>query len=83
MVVQILLPKLFQPLSIANGKIRLGHRVIMAPMTRNRGIPLEDGTPEAPNRIWIADDLVAEYYTQRASEGGLLITEGIPPSIEV
>jgi 2,4-dienoyl-CoA reductase-like NADH-dependent reductase (Old Yellow Enzyme family) len=75
--------KLFKPLFIADGKIELSHRVVLAPMTRNRGIPLADGTPEAPNRIWLADDLVAEYYTQRASEGGLLITEGIPPSIEV
>jgi 2,4-dienoyl-CoA reductase-like NADH-dependent reductase (Old Yellow Enzyme family) len=83
MVAQFVIPKLFQPLLIADGKIRLSHRVVMAPMTRNRGVALEEGTPEAPNRIWIADELVAEYYTQRASEGGLLITEGIPPSIEV
>lgn len=74
--------KLFSPLPIANGRIELKHRVIMAPMTRNRGVPLSEGTPEAPNRTWLADDLVALYYGQRASPGGLLITEGIPPSIE-
>ncbi|KAH8890204.1 FMN-linked oxidoreductase [Thozetella sp. PMI_491] len=74
--------KLFTPLTIANGKIELQHRVIMAPMTRNRGVPLSEGTEESPNRIWLADDLVALYYGQRASPGGLLITEGIPPSIE-
>lgn len=75
--------KLFSPLSIADGKLELSHRVVMAPMTRNRGVPLGTGTPEEPNRIWLADELVAEYYEQRASEGGLIITEGIPPSIEV
>lgn len=74
--------KLLTPLKIANGRIELTHRVIMAPMTRNRGIPLSEGTPESPNRTWLADDLVALYYGQRASSGGLLITEGIPPSIE-
>ena len=75
--------KLFTPLKIANGKLELQHRVVMAPMTRNRGIPLSEGTEDQPNRIWLADDLVALYYGQRASAGGLLITEGIPPSVEV
>ncbi|KAH8201749.1 hypothetical protein TruAng_004101 [Truncatella angustata] len=74
--------KLFTSLKIANGRIELKHRVIMAPMTRNRGVPLADGTSEHPNRTWLPDDLVALYYGQRASSGGLLITEGIPPSIE-
>lgn len=74
--------KLFTPLKIANGKIELKHRVIMAPMTRNRGVPLAEGTPEAPNRVWLTDDVGALYYGQRASPGGLLITEGIPPSLE-
>ena len=74
--------KLFTPLKIANGTIELQHRVILAPMTRNRGVPLSEGTEETPNRIWLADDLVALYYSQRASRGGLLITEGIPPSLE-
>ncbi|OLN96824.1 Artemisinic aldehyde Delta(11(13)) reductase [Colletotrichum chlorophyti] len=54
----------------------------MAPMTRNRGVPLSEGTPENPNRVWLPDDVVALYYAQRASRGGLLITEGIPPSLE-
>ncbi|KAH9902336.1 hypothetical protein F4778DRAFT_791288 [Xylariomycetidae sp. FL2044] len=74
--------KLFTPLHIANGRIELKHRVIMAPMTRNRGIALSEGAPEHPNRIWTPDDVIALYYGQRASSGGLLITEGIPPSIE-
>lgn len=74
--------KLFTPLKIANERIKPQHQVIMAPMTRNRGVPLRESTAEEPNRIWLADDLLALYYSQRASQGGLLITEGIPPSIE-
>ena len=50
------------------GRIRLPHRLAMAPMTRNRAEP--DGTP---------GPLVAQYYEQRASLG-LLITEGTQPS---
>ncbi|KAF2495866.1 oxidoreductase [Lophium mytilinum] len=74
---------LFAPLAIAGGKITLKHRVVHAPCTRNRAIPLnEELTPENPNRIWYPDELVAEYYAQRATEGGLLISEGIPPSLE-
>ncbi|TIC90224.1 Artemisinic aldehyde Delta(11(13)) reductase [Colletotrichum higginsianum] len=74
--------KVSSPLAIANGRITLQHRVVMAPMTRNRGVPLAEGTPESPNRIWLPDHVVALYYAQRASPGGLLITEGIPPSLE-
>ncbi|RMJ09891.1 hypothetical protein CDV36_010492 [Fusarium kuroshium] len=75
--------KLFQPLDIANGKIRLKHRVILAPLTRNRGTPLNaDSTPEIPNRIWVPNELMVEYYTQRTTEGGLIISEGLPPSLE-
>lgn len=76
--------KLFEPLTIANGKITLKHRVVLAPLTRNRGTPhRENSTAENPNRIWIPNDVIAEYYAQRATEGGLLISEGIPPSLEV
>ncbi|KAF6824770.1 NADH:flavin oxidoreductase NADH oxidase [Colletotrichum musicola] len=73
---------LSEPLSIANGRIILQNCVVMAPMIRNRGVPLSDGTPESPNRVWLPDEHVALYYAQRASPGGLLITEGIPPSLE-
>ena len=74
---------LFTPLAIANGGITLKHRVVMAPMTRNRGVPLRcESTPENQNRVWVADELVAEYYAQRATEGGLIITESILPSPE-
>jgi hypothetical protein len=73
---------LFTPLKIANGKLQLTHRIILSPCTRNRGVPLAESTPEAPNRIWVPDALNAEYYGQRASEGGLVITEGIMPNPE-
>lgn len=77
--------RLFQPLDIADGKIRLKHRAIFAPLTRNRGNPLKRGesTKEDPNRIWYPNDLMVEYYRQRTTDGGLLISEGIPPSLEV
>ncbi|KAI1103313.1 FMN-linked oxidoreductase [Jackrogersella minutella] len=74
--------KLFQPLAIANGKITLKHRVVFAPLTRNRGTPYAESTPEKPNRVWIPNDLMAEQYAQRTTDGGLLISEAIPPSLE-
>ncbi|KAF2108489.1 hypothetical protein BDV96DRAFT_616290 [Lophiotrema nucula] len=49
----------------------------MAPMTRNRGVPVPN-----QDRMWMTDDVVALYYSQRASPGGLIITEGIPPSLK-
>ena len=76
--------RLFQPLTIANGRIELKHRVIYAPMTRNRGLPLNDpAINQSPVKAWYPDKLMAEYYGQRANEGGLLISEGIPPSQQV
>ena len=76
--------KLFQPLTIANGRIELKHRIIYAPMTRNRGLPLENpASNQGPTRAWYPDELTAEYYGQRANEGGLLISEGIPPTQQV
>ncbi|KPI38265.1 12-oxophytodienoate 3 [Cyphellophora attinorum] len=70
---------LFTPLSISNGRIELAHRIIMAPMTRNRGVPLY---LTRPNRAWAHDELGALYYGQRATPGGLIITEGIYPTVE-
>ncbi|RWE79560.1 alkene reductase [Mesorhizobium sp.] len=49
------------------GPIPLKHRVVMAPLTRAR-TAMPGGTP---------DDLVVEYYRQRASEGGLIISEAV------
>ncbi|KAF4950297.1 hypothetical protein FGADI_8280 [Fusarium gaditjirri] len=75
--------KLFTPLDIGDGKIHLKHRIIHAPLTRNRGTPVNsNSTPENPNRLWVPSDLMAEYYSQRATDGGLIISEGLPPSLE-
>ncbi|KAH3674341.1 hypothetical protein WICMUC_003367 [Wickerhamomyces mucosus] len=64
---------LFKPLKI--GKIELKHRVVLAPLTRNRVTDDE-----------IADvkgDLVREYYDQRSKkEGTLIITEGVAITTE-
>ena len=70
---------LVTPLAIANGRITLSHRIVMAPMTRNRGVPLH---LTKPNRAWAHDDLGVTYYSQRATRGGLIITEGIYPNLE-
>lgn len=61
--------KLFSPVQI--GPITLGHRVVMAPLTRSRS--------EQPGDI--PGNLMLEYYTQRASEGGLVISEATSISI--
>ena len=54
---------LFMPLRL--GHHRLNHRVVMAPLTRMRAA--RPGNVPRP--------LNAEYYAQRASEGGLIIAE--------
>jgi N-ethylmaleimide reductase len=61
--------KLFTPIEI--GAIRLGHRVVMAPLTRSRSLQPGD----------IPGDLMLEYYAQRASNGGLIISEATTISI--
>ncbi len=58
---------LFTPISL--GEIDLGHRVVHAPTTRLRAFADETPTP-----------MMLDYYRQRASEGGLLITESVHPS---
>ncbi|KAF2792623.1 putative 12-oxophytodienoate reductase [Melanomma pulvis-pyrius CBS 109.77] len=74
--------KIFEPLKIGNGKIELKHRVVLAPLTRNRCVSLSEDTPSSINRIWYPDELVSLYYAQRATKGGLLISEGIAPNLE-
>lgn len=54
---------LFTPWAI--GPIDLQHRIVLAPLTRIRA----DIDSLSPN------NLIAEYYEQRATPGGLLITE--------
>jgi N-ethylmaleimide reductase len=54
--------KLFSPFQI--GPYSLSHRVVHAPTTRLRA-----NADDSPS------DMMVEYYRQRASEGGLIITE--------
>jgi len=61
--------KLFTPVQI--GLVALKHRVVMAPLTRSRSDQPGD----------IPGDLMLEYYTQRASDGGLIISEATTISI--
>ncbi|PMD31761.1 FMN-linked oxidoreductase [Hyaloscypha variabilis F] len=68
---------LFTPFKIANGTTTLAHRIIMAPMTRNRGIPFPSPSSTTPTRIWLPDSLLANYYSQRSTPNGLQITENI------
>ena len=60
---------LFSPVEL--GSTRLKHRVVMAPLTRSRSVQ-PDGAP---------GDLMLEYYTQRASDGGLIISEAAQLSL--
>ncbi len=57
------MPALFTPLHL--GAIELKHRIVMAPLTRLRSRQRGD-VPQPMN---------AEYYGQRASGGGLIVTE--------
>ncbi|GAB2219521.1 hypothetical protein Droror1_Dr00007158 [Drosera rotundifolia] len=54
-------PLLFSPYQL--GRFQLSHRVVLAPLTRNRAI---GGIP---------NEAMAKHYSDRATEGGLLITE--------
>jgi N-ethylmaleimide reductase len=60
--------KLFTPTQV--GPYKLSHRVVMAPLTRMRSDPGD-----------IPSDRMVEYYTQRASNGGLIVSEVTPVSI--
>jgi N-ethylmaleimide reductase len=59
--------KLFSPIRI--GALQLAHRVVHAPTTRLRADPHD--SPSA---------MMLDYYTQRTSPGGLIITESVHPS---
>jgi N-ethylmaleimide reductase len=61
--------KLFTPVQV--GPLSLSHRVVMGPLTRSRSQPPGD----------IPGDLMVEYYGQRASDGGLIISEATSISI--
>ena len=59
-------PQLFSPLKV--GSFELKHRLVMAPLTRLRA-----AKPSLAPR-----PLNAEYYAQRATQGGLIIAEASP-----
>jgi N-ethylmaleimide reductase len=61
--------KLFSPVQV--GPLALSHRVVMAPLTRSRSKQPGD----------VPGDLMIEYYGQRASEGGFVISEATTISI--
>ncbi|RDW61143.1 alkene reductase [Aspergillus mulundensis] len=67
------LDPLFTPLRL--GSLSLAHRIIQAPCTRMRSTP----DPSAPG-VWVPNDLNVTYYAQRASKGGLMLTEATPIS---
>ncbi|THG94172.1 hypothetical protein EW026_g7250 [Hermanssonia centrifuga] len=57
---------LFQPTQV--GDLKLDHRIVLAPLTRNRA-----------NSEHVHGDMAVEYYSQRASvKGTLLIAEAVP-----
>lgn len=62
---------LFKPLQV--GSMKLEHRIVLAPLTRMRATKESDG-------VYVANELLVEHYSQRASKGGLLLTEATPIS---
>lgn len=61
---------LFEPFQLGSSK--LSHRIALSPCTRMRGEAVED--------FFVPGELMVEYYSQRATKGGLLITEACPIS---
>lgn len=57
---------LFKPWKL--GQISLEHRIVQAPLTRMRATKTVEG-------INVPSDWMVEYYQQRASKGGLQLTE--------
>ncbi|KAF2682323.1 FMN-linked oxidoreductase [Lentithecium fluviatile CBS 122367] len=57
---------LFTPFKL--GPLNLEHRIVQAPLTRMRSTKESDG-------VVVPNDLNVEYYGQRASKGGLQLTE--------
>ncbi|HTF67484.1 MAG TPA: hypothetical protein VK638_32870 [Edaphobacter sp.] len=55
--------KLFTPVQL--GSLNLKHRVVMAPLTRSRS--------EQPGGV--PGDMMVQYYSDRASDGGLIVGE--------
>src|ERR1700726_1438217 len=61
--------KLFTTIQV--GPMELKHRVVMGPLTRSRSVQ--------PGNI--PGDLTLEYYSQRASDGGLIVSEATSISV--
>ncbi|KAK5796742.1 hypothetical protein VI817_006026 [Penicillium citrinum] len=55
------------------GALSLSHRVVQAPCTRMRSTKESDG-------VFVPNELNVEYYSQRASAGGFMLTEATPIS---
>lgn len=60
---------LFSPFQL--GRMYVKHRVVHPPLTRLRANPDDS-----------VSDMMNEYYRQRASDGGFMITESVHPSID-
>ena len=60
-------PRLLAPIEV--GLLSLSHRVVMAPLTRLRSTLPGD----------VPSPLMLDYYSQRASEGGFIISEATAP----
>src|SRR6202035_2020517 len=60
---------LFTPIQV--GLMELKHRVVMGPLTRSRSVQ--------PGNI--PGDLMLECYSQRASDGGLIVSEATSISV--
>jgi N-ethylmaleimide reductase len=60
---------LFSPVTL--GALHLKHRIVMAPLTRSRSIQ-----PRS-----VPGQLMATYYQQRATDGGLIVTEATNVSL--
>lgn len=50
------------------GPLQLEHRIVQAPLTRMRSTKESEG-------VTVPNDLNVEYFSQRASKGGLQLTE--------
>jgi hypothetical protein len=65
---------LFTPFKL--GALSLEHRVVQAPLTRMRAVKESDA-------VFVPENLHVKYYEQRASKGGLQLTEATDISIYV
>jgi hypothetical protein len=55
------------------GRLQLEHKVVLAPLTRMRA-------PKEADCVFYPGDLNVEYYSQRASKGGFMLSEACPIS---